>query len=203
MDMTELADKLSRSVQGLQALDNRKRAIRAYEALEVHADQERFEPVEDLLTDLLTNILHLKDETDVDFPQVWQRAVAHYAQEAVRPTPGPREPAEVTYRCPECDTYSGSFTVEEDGQMLHSICGREGSVDSFIRGTQEYEDAYNEDESDPCCDECGEEIELQVDGDNVRWVHVNPTFDTHQPIRCCCDTNPGECEVHEPGLRDS
>jgi hypothetical protein len=47
------------------------------------------------------------------------------------------------YRCPECDTYSGRFTIQEDGEMLHDLCGRVGSVASFIRGTDEYEDAYN------------------------------------------------------------
>lgn len=61
----------------------------------------------------------------------------------VEPDPG--------YRCPECDSYSGTFTPQPDMQVLHSTCGRVGFVNSFIRGTQEYEDAYegNEDEDEP------------------------------------------------------
>jgi hypothetical protein len=56
------------------------------------------------------------------------------------------------YRCPECDTYSGTFIPQPDMQMLHSICGREGSINSFIRGTDEYERAYEgADELDCCC----------------------------------------------------
>jgi hypothetical protein len=45
------------------------------------------------------------------------------------------------YRCPECDTYSGTFS-EEDGYITHNVCGREGVVASFIRGTKEYEEAF-------------------------------------------------------------
>ena len=44
-----------------------------------------------------------------------------------------------SYRCPECDTYSGTFTPTEDGAFLvHGLCGREDVVASFIRGTEEY-----------------------------------------------------------------
>lgn len=53
------------------------------------------------------------------------------------------EDAEPVLRCPECDTYSGSFT-EHDGWVNHSTCGREAPLASFIRGTQEYGDAFNE-----------------------------------------------------------
>jgi hypothetical protein len=56
-----------------------------------------------------------------------------------------------SYRCPECDTYSGTFIPQPDMQMLHSICGREGSINSFIRGTDEYERAYEGAEDSDCC----------------------------------------------------
>jgi hypothetical protein len=54
------------------------------------------------------------------------------------------------YRCPECDTYSGSFIPQPDMQMLHETCGREGSINSFIRGTDEYERAYESDSDEDC-----------------------------------------------------
>lgn len=156
MDMTELADKLSRSVQGTEALDNRRRAIRAYEALVTFAGPEIEEPVEDLLTDLLCNLLHLTD-LGIPFAEPWQRAVRHhYAetselrdhlfQEALTKS---RDEGDPSYRCPECDTYSGKFTpgfwAPGEATLTHSICGREGLVASFIRGTDEYEEAYGED----------------------------------------------------------
>ena len=52
------------------------------------------------------------------------------------------DPEDPTYRCPECDTYSGAFTPQGDDEMFHGTCGRVGPVASFIRGTPEYEDAY-------------------------------------------------------------
>lgn len=159
MDMNELADKLSSSVQGTQALDNRKRAIRAYQALMTHAGPEWTEPVEDLLTDLLCNLLHLTD-LGIPFAEPWQRAVRHHYEEVkglslpVDPQPA-QENEPLHYRCPECDTYSGTFTPSDDGYMSHSICGREGLVSSFTPGTPEFERVYegNSDPDDPW-DDC-------------------------------------------------
>jgi hypothetical protein len=45
------------------------------------------------------------------------------------------------YRCPECDSYSGTFT-ESDGEVVHSLCGRAGVPAVFIPGTPEYTAIY-------------------------------------------------------------
>jgi hypothetical protein len=56
---------------------------------------------------------------------------------------------EITYRCPECDTYSGTFTPSENGfQIIHSTCGRAGTPASFTRGTPEYEAVYDHQEGE-------------------------------------------------------
>jgi hypothetical protein len=52
---------------------------------------------------------------------------------------------EITYRCPECDTYSGSFTLDGE-EMVHSICGRVGSPASFDRDSAEYAAVYDHQE---------------------------------------------------------
>lgn len=57
-----------------------------------------------------------------------------------------------TYRCPECDTYSGSFTSSSlpDGtiEVAHSICGRSGTPASFDRDSAEYAAVYDHQEDD-------------------------------------------------------
>ena len=63
-------------------------------------------------------------------------------------------------RCPECDTYSGHFTgPDREGNLIHSTCGREAVIASFLRGTPEYEAAY-EDDDDRTCEQadCGNEL---------------------------------------------
>jgi hypothetical protein len=50
-----------------------------------------------------------------------------------------------TLRCPECDTYSGHFTQDSNGEVIHSICGRSGSPASYIRGTTAYDQAAGDD----------------------------------------------------------
>jgi hypothetical protein len=52
---------------------------------------------------------------------------------------------DANYRCPECDTYSGSFTLE-NGEVIHSMCGRAGSPASFTPGTPEYQAVYDHQE---------------------------------------------------------
>ena len=50
-------------------------------------------------------------------------------------------------RCPECDTYSGHFSQDEANEtVVHSICGREGSFASFVRGTRAYDEAAGDDD---------------------------------------------------------
>lgn len=158
MDMYEVRDTLSRSVEGTEALDNRQRAIAAFHALETFAKitGTQDESIETVMIDMLSNLLHLVDATGISFPDVWQTAVGHHAQEMRADTAAyealhqaareqfANEP--LHYRCPECDTYSGTFTPSDDGYMSHSICGREGLVSSFTPGTQEYEDAYESDD---------------------------------------------------------
>src|SRR5215471_6036488 len=51
------------------------------------------------------------------------------------------EAGDGTFRCPECDTYSGHFDLTQPGEIVHSICGRAGSPASFIRGTTAYDAA--------------------------------------------------------------
>lgn len=74
---------------------------------------------------------------------------------SVTPAPSARCPFEALhevapeYRCPECDTYSGTFTQDDNGwQITHSVCGRSGSPASFTRGTPEYEAVYDHQEGD-------------------------------------------------------
>jgi len=55
------------------------------------------------------------------------------------------EAGDGTFRCPECDTYSGHFTQDSNGEVIHSICGRSASVASFIRGTTAYDAAADGD----------------------------------------------------------
>jgi len=55
------------------------------------------------------------------------------------------------FRCPECDTYSGSFTISPGPdylEVVHSLCGRAGSPASFVRGTPEADAAYGDDDED-------------------------------------------------------
>jgi hypothetical protein len=74
------------------------------------------------------------------------RSVTEYAPVAWSPESGWVETE--SYRCPECDTYSGSFTESEDGEIVHSTCGRSGSPASFHRGTAEYAAVYDHQEGD-------------------------------------------------------
>jgi hypothetical protein len=69
--------------------------------------------------------------------------------------PGTNQPPsvpEVTLRCPECDTYSGTFTSFDD-EVTHSTCGRNGPRAMFTRGSEEYAEVY-----DGLTEQCREEI---------------------------------------------
>lgn len=82
-------------------------------------------------------------------------------------TPDPTNTPDGAYRCPECDTYSGHFTSSPnpDGsiEMVHSICGRAGSVASFTRGTPEYDRACGDDDYNGY----GDEDEDEDDGETA------------------------------------
>ena len=66
------------------------------------------------------------------------------------------------YRCPECDTYSGTFDLTQPGEIIHDLCGRAGSPASFTRGTPEYDRVYDHQEEPSWGDE-GQGGELDED----------------------------------------
>lgn len=63
------------------------------------------------------------------------------------------------YRCPECDTSSGTFTEckaaegDEVLDVIHSYCGRAGTPEVFTPGTPEFERVYQGDEEEGEYDE--------------------------------------------------
>jgi hypothetical protein len=101
-------------------------------------------------------IVPTPDEVECNDPQCDQHDDDRYE---VAPDP--------EYRCPECDTYSGTFTQDGD-EVVHSTCGRAGTVASFTRGTPEFDAVYDhQEDGDPWIDPytgepefAGEDIDL-------------------------------------------
>jgi hypothetical protein len=96
---------------------------------------------------LLAKVLSLAPAAEVE---EYQRKQQRFSQPTV-PTQDSQEAVEQppTYRCPECDTYSGEFWGYSDApELVHSVCGREGTVASFTPGTAEYDAVYNHQEHD-------------------------------------------------------
>jgi hypothetical protein len=99
-----------------------------------------------------------------------------------------------TYRCPECDTYSGTFTSTwnmDECEVTHSTCGRSGSPDSFTRGTPEYDAVYDHQEGD----EDEEQSETAATALNLAHLSVQAWADLAPHLSC------SEAEVVKSFLR--